>query len=130
MTAADAQTTKPKDFQAMRDIADGLIEAAGGEPLGRVADIELTGDENGRYRCTAFVIGPEALAGRVGTPLRGWLHWLLHGRFEYTVDIDEVEEFGPTLKLRHPANHYQVGHADQWVIDHLLRFIPGHGPMS
>jgi hypothetical protein len=130
MTEKHGHSARSDDLHAMRDIADGLIEAAGGEPLGRVADILLVEDEDGTYRCAAIMIGPEALAGRVANRLRPWLHRLLRGRFEHQIDIAEILEFGPTLVLRQTASHYQVGHADRWVIDHIIRFIPGHGRAS
>jgi hypothetical protein len=111
----------------MRDIADGLLESADGAALGRVADIEIALDDDGPPRLAALLVGPEALAGRVSSRLRPIAHWLLRGRFDHRIDIDEVVEFGPTLKLRHDQDHYRVGQADDWVYDHLLRFIPGSG---
>jgi sporulation protein YlmC with PRC-barrel domain len=115
------------DRLTMRDIVDGLLEASDGTDLGRVADVLISIDADGSARLTDLVIGPEALAGRVSSRLHPLAHWLLRGRFEHTIPIDEVEEFGPTLILRHPASHYDAGHADEWVNRHLLRFIPGSG---
>lgn len=118
----------PRDDRlTMRDIVDGLLETVDGTDLGRVADVRIEIDDTGEARLTELVIGPEALAGRVSSRLRPVAHWLLRGRFEHSIPIDEVEEFGPTLILRHPASDYDVGHGDEWVYRHLVRFIPGSG---
>lgn len=111
----------------MRDIADGLLESADGVDLGRVSDIEIVLDGDGTPRLTAMLVGPEALAGRVSSHLRPIIRFFFRGRFDHRISLEEVEEFGPTLKLRHAADHYSVGHADDWIYQHILRFIPGSG---
>lgn len=115
------------DRLTMRDIVDGLLQSSDGVHLGRVADVRITIDDDGVARLTDLVIGPEALAGRISSHLRPVARWLLRGRFEHTIPIEEIQEFGPTLVLRHPANHYEIGHADEWMNRHVLRFIPGSG---
>lgn len=110
----------------MRDILDGLLESADGVMLGRVADAEIAVEQD-TARITAVITGPEALSSRVGTRLGPLFHRLLHGRFEHRIPIDEIEEFGPTLKLRQNADQYTIGHADDWIFTHILRFIPGSG---
>ena len=114
-------------LHAMRDIADALIESADGISLGRVADIEVALDGAELPRLTAVLVGPEALAGRLSSRLRPLVHRLLRGRFEHRIDLEEIATFGPTLRLRHPAGHYRLGHAEYWIYQHLLRFIPGSG---
>jgi hypothetical protein len=115
------------EILAMRDIADGLLESSDGQPLGRVADVEIALGDEGIPRLAALLVGPEALAGRVATRLRRPVAWLLRGRFEHRIAIEEVERFGPTVNLRQAADAYEHGSADDWVMRHLLRFIPGNG---
>jgi sporulation protein YlmC with PRC-barrel domain len=118
----------PRDDRlTMRDIVDGLLETTDGTNLGRVADVRIEIEANGTARLTDLMIGPEALAGRISSRLRPLAHWLLRGRFEHTIPVDEIDEFGPTLILRQEASHYDVGHPDEWVNRHILRFIPGSG---
>lgn len=112
---------------AMRDIADGLLEAADGRKLGRVADLEAEWREDGSLVLTHLLIGPQALAGRVASRLRPLARRVFRDRFEHRVPIAEVEELGPTVRLRGTAGTYDVGRADVWVVDHILRFIPGNG---
>jgi hypothetical protein len=52
---------------------------------------------------------------------------LLRGRFEHRIDVSEVEEIGPTLRLRGRADGYDVGGLDRGIIRRFLRFIPGSG---
>lgn len=115
------------ELLAMRDIADGLLESSDGEPLGRVADVEIALGSDGSPRLAALLVGPEALAGRVATRLRRPVARLLRGRFEHRIAIEEVDSFGPTVRLRGDADAYEHGSADDWVMRHILRFIPGNG---
>ena len=111
----------------MRDILDGQLETRDGRHIGRVADVEATWNDDGSLVLTDLVIGPQALAGRVADRLRDVARWVLRDRFEHRVPISEVTHLGPTLKLRGALDAYSVGHADDWLVEHLLRFIPGSG---
>lgn len=111
----------------MRDIMDGLIESPDGTDLGRVADVEITVDNNGTSHLSALIVGPEALARRISPWLYRIAHRILRGRFDHRIPIDEVEEFGPAIVLRQSSGHYNLGDADAWVYQRILRFIPGSG---
>ena len=98
-----------------------------GKAIGRVADVEAQWDDDGKLVLTVLVAGPQALAGRVLRPLRSLLQRLLHDRFERTIPLCEVEEFGPTLQLRGKAEDYTLGQADRWLAEHVLRWLPFSG---
>lgn len=115
------------DLLAMRDIMDGQLLSADDVSLSRVADIEIDIRDDGAAYLAAVLIGPEALAGRVSSRLRPVFQRMFRGRFDHRIAIGEITEYGPTLKLRQPADRYAVGHADRWVVRHILRFIPGNG---
>lgn len=115
------------DLLAMRDIVDGLLLSADEVSLGRVADIEVTIGEDGAAHLRAILVGPEALAGRVSSRLHPIARWICQGRFDHRLSLDEIREYGPTLSLRRNAASYALGHADVWVLRHILRFIPGSG---
>lgn len=110
---------------SIRDIIDSQLETHDKIEIGRVADIEAEWREDGTLVLTNLVTGPQALAGRVATPLRSLFRWLLRDRFEHRIPISEVEEFGPTLALRGRAEDYTVGQSDRWIAQHILRWIPG-----
>ncbi|GCE47037.1 hypothetical protein EI42_00562 [Thermosporothrix hazakensis] len=112
---------------AIRDIIDSQLVTEDGLRIGRVASIEcLLGDDTSPV-LLHLLVGPEALASRISPRLRKWLHFFLHGRFEYKIPLSEVKRFGPTLLLHGPASHYGPGRSEQWIARTLFRWIPGSG---
>ncbi len=111
----------------MRDMIDAQLESADGHKLGRVADIEARRAADGTLLVVALLLGPEAQLGAVSARVRGLLSRLVKGRFDHRIDVAEIEEVGPTVKLRQRADAYGLDGADRWLIDHVLRFIPGNG---
>ena len=111
----------------MRDLMDNALEAADGRHLGRVDDLAAEWREDGRLFLTEILCGPEALLTRVGSRLRALGALVLRGRLESRLPIGEIQELGPTVKLRQPSGCYQVGKSDEWIARHLLRWIPGSG---
>lgn len=124
----DRTLQSPEDqLLVMRDIMDGQLETRDGREIGRVADIEAELREDGALTLAHLVMGPQSLAGRVSSPLRRVATVLLRDRFERRIAMEEVDQLGPTLRLRSDAADYPVGKSDQWIVDHILRFIPGSG---
>ncbi len=112
---------------SVRDIIDSQLETSDKIEISRVADIEAELREDGSLVLTNIVTGPQALAGRVASPLRTFFRWLFHDRFEHTISFDQVECFGPTIRLHGKATDYKTGRADKWIAEHILRWIPGSG---
>jgi sporulation protein YlmC with PRC-barrel domain len=110
---------------AMGDIMDMQLETSDGRHVGRVADIEAELREDGTLALTHLVVGPEALSGRVASRLRPLAHRLLRGRFDHRIPLAEIEEVGPTVRLRGTAEEYGLDRSDRWLAEHILRFIPG-----
>ena len=110
---------------AMADIMDMQLETSDGCHVGRVADIEAELRDDGALVLTHLVVGPEALSGRVGSRLRPLAHLLLRGRFEHRIPVAEIEDVGPTVRLRGTAEEYGLDRSDRWLAEHILRFIPG-----
>jgi hypothetical protein len=111
----------------MRDIVDSQLRTLDGRKVGRAVDVLGDLRSDGSLVLTDVVLGPEAYAGRLGQ--RPWrlLHRIFGGRHEHSIAVSELIEIGPTLHLRRAAGEYDLGSADRWIIDHVLRFIPGHG---
>jgi hypothetical protein len=116
-----------KQLLMMRDIMDSQLETHDKRRIGRVADIEGEWRADGKLVLRNIVTGPEALTGRVFSHLRPLASFLLRGHFEHRIPLSDVETFGPTLRLRKKAEDYLVGQSDQWIADHILRWIPGNG---
>jgi hypothetical protein len=112
---------------SVRDIIDSQLETRDNIEIGRVADIEVEQCEDGTLILTNLIAGPQALAGRVSRRLGSLFQWLLRDRFEQSIPLSEVEEFGPTLRLRGKAEEYPVGQSERWIARYILRWIPGSG---
>jgi hypothetical protein len=115
----------------VRDVLDGQLLTRDVHRLARVGDVELTLLEDGRtVELTAVAVGPEALARRVSRRFGSLLGRILRGRFDHSIDVDEIVEIGPWIRLRGESADYSIGSGDRWLADHLLRFIPGSGAGS
>jgi sporulation protein YlmC with PRC-barrel domain len=117
------EPTKPRTL-LLRDIVDGQLRGREGRRLGRVVDIEAEWTTRGLY-LRRLVLGPEAHLGRLGARLGAFAHRFLRGRYEHTVDVDEIEEIGPSVLLKQTSDAYETGNADEWIVEHVFRFIPG-----
>ena len=53
--------------------------------------------------------------------------FLLRDRFEHRIPLEEIADIELDLCLKRDAAAYDVGQADAWVVEHILRFIPGNG---
>jgi hypothetical protein len=114
----------------MRDVMDAQLESADRRRIGRVGDLEAELSADGRLRVTTILVGPQVLLGRLSHRLGGGSMRFLGDRFLHRVAIDEVEEVGPTVRLRGVAETYSTAQGDKWVADKILRFIPGSGRAS
>jgi hypothetical protein len=115
----------------MGDIMDEQLESADGRSIGRVTDVEAEWREDGALVLTHLVLGPQAYAGRVSERLQALAKKLLRDRFEGRIPVEDVEDLGPTIRLRRTAEEYAerygVARSERWIASHILRFIPGSG---
>ena len=109
----------------IEDIIDNQLETSDKRRIGRVADVEAEWTDDGKIVLTNILTGPQALAGRVSPHLRPIFKFLLRDRFEHSIPLSEIENFGPTLRLRGKSEDYAVGQSDKWIAEHILRWIPG-----
>jgi sporulation protein YlmC with PRC-barrel domain len=114
------------DLLAMHDIADGQLQSSDDRRLGRVADILCRHQDDGSLQAIALALGPEACLRRISSRFARRVHRLFKGRFERSVEIGEVVEFGPTLRLREKADAYNVQDGEIWAA-RVIRFVPGSG---
>jgi sporulation protein YlmC with PRC-barrel domain len=110
----------------MRDVADNQIIDARGRRVTKVAGVEAYAARDGSepvVRC--LLVGPEPLARRIN----GQVAWLVHrftgGRRTVRIPWSDVADVGPDVCLRVEAHETGATHAEDWVRDHVARFIPG-----
>ena len=114
----------PYGTTAFHDLLDNQVVGSDDAPVGRVADVRAEWREDGRLVVTPLMFGPQALLGRVSPRLQPFAQWLLRGRFEHAIPIEEVREMGIAVVLRQPGGAYPVGReADGWIRRHVLRRI-------
>ncbi|HEU4571735.1 MAG TPA: hypothetical protein VFR93_03545 [Candidatus Limnocylindrales bacterium] len=111
----------------VRDVLDGQLLSTDTVRLARVADVDLELDRDGTLRVTHLVVGPHALARRIARPIGRMAGRLLGDRHDHRIGVGELLEVGPWLRLLGRASDYDLGAGDRWLVDHLLRFIPGSG---
>jgi hypothetical protein len=116
-----------RTLHVMRDIVDIQMVSADGKEIGRVADIAGEMGADGSVELTEILTGPEALTGRLGTFLRPAAKFILHGRFEASIPLTELKTKGLVLRLKQDADAYRPGDSEGWIVEHILRFIPGSG---
>lgn len=114
------------DLLVMHDIADVQLQSSDDRRLGRATDILCRHQHDGSLKAIALALGPEACLRRIASPLGRAAHQLFKARFERSVNIGEVVEFGPNLRLRAKADAYDIHDGDVWAA-RLLRFVPGSG---
>jgi hypothetical protein len=112
---------------SLRDIIDSQLETRDHIQISRVDDVEGEWRDDGTLVLTVLITGPQALAGRVASPLRSLFRSIFRDRFDHRIPLFDVEAFGPTLRLGGTAKDYPVGKSDPWIADHILRWIPGNG---
>ena len=124
---ADEQALQEERLLTMRDLIDGQLESSDGWRLARVADAEAEWRADGSLWVTDLLVGPEANLGRVANLLQRIGQRVFRGRLDHRISAREVEELGPTVRLRGKAAEYPLHDIDDWLIKHILRFIPGSG---
>lgn len=116
-----------RTLHVMRDIVDIQMVSADSKEIGRVADIAGEMGADGSVELTDILTGPEALTGRLGTFLRPVAKHILHGRFETSIPLTELKAKGLVLRLKQDADAYRAGDSEGWIVEYILRFIPGSG---
>lgn len=111
----------------MRDVMDYQLQSSDNVRIGRVADVYAEWRADGQLYLTHLVTGPQALAGRVNEHLRPVARLLFRDFFEHAIPLSEVENIGPTIRLKRKAIEYPTGQSDRWLGSHILRWIPGSG---
>lgn len=111
-------------FLLMRDVVDNQILDVTGRRVTKVAGLEVELRDGARPRVVALLVGPEPLARRLGGRV-AWACGVVSGR-RRTVRIpwEQVQDVGPDVRLRVTAESTGATHAEDWVRDHIVRWLP------
>src|SRR2546423_809830 len=97
---------------AMGDLLDTQLVTKDRRKIGRITDIEVEWQEDGRLVLVTIITGPQAMAARISRPLRKLVFWLLRDRLEHRIPIGEIENVGPTVHLRKGEVDYSLSHSE------------------
>ena len=97
---------------------------------GKVDDVEIEVDDDGRAYVTAILCGPGALLSRTGrTRLGGWLRRFALASYPWDGDpgrigFEHVVELGDHVDLDVHREELATFAVERWVRDHLISHLP------
>jgi sporulation protein YlmC with PRC-barrel domain len=119
-----------------RDLLDRQIVDSDGSFLGKVDDLELQQDEQGRLHVTALLLGPGPLSRRLrgrGDGRRrpaGSRSERSSTRGVRRLDYALVTDVGSAVTVAFPPDAAPVSALESWLRDHIVGRIPGSGHES
>ena len=108
----------------MRDIVDNEILDVDGQRVTKVAAVEAEEMPGARPVVRCLLIGPEPLARRVGGRVAWLAGKLTGGRRTIRIPWHCVTDVGPDVKLNVRAEETGATHAEDWVREHIVKYIP------
>ncbi len=118
------------------DLLDRQILDSDGEPVGKVDDLELALDDDGRPYVAALLVGQQALGARIGGGLGNWLGSVARRlaadpeRGPIRIDMAEVAEVNSAVNLRVRRELLPDPALEVWLRDHVIDRIPGSSHAS
>ena len=117
---------QPRRIDASHGLLDLQVVDRDARPVGKVEDLEL--DDTGS--------GAPAFGDRLGGRLGGWykaVHRRLHDEKSprpARITFDQVRHINSKVDLTISQDELDIGRLEEWLVDHLIRRIPGadHAP--
>ncbi|MEU4217920.1 hypothetical protein [Actinoplanes sp. NPDC026623] len=113
------------------DLLDRQILDAGGEPVGKVDDVELDRGPGGNLYVAALLVGPKALGERIGGRLGRWIEGAAR-RLSHDYEQDPIRIPFDLVAGIDSAVHLSVRREllpdpalEAWLRDNLIGRIPG-----
>ncbi|MGW0424632.1 hypothetical protein [Streptomyces sp. NPDC003015] len=123
-------------YSARFHLLDRQVVDQDEKPVCKVDDLELEHDEHGRPYVTAVLVGPAALAPRLGGMPARWLAAVQH-RLKVRADegparlgIEHVTAIGAVLTVTLPQNQAGVHALEEWTRENIVGRLPGAGHAS
>ncbi|QKV73350.1 PRC-barrel domain-containing protein [Amycolatopsis sp. Hca4] len=113
------------------DLGDALLDrqivGEDGTVVGKVDDLELRA-EGGTYVVDALLVGPEALADRIGGPIGRLLHHIGRGfraQAPQRIPMNAVRRIEPTIVVTTAVAQATESPSEDWLRRHVIGRIPG-----
>jgi sporulation protein YlmC with PRC-barrel domain len=125
--SSEAERLPGRMLDAHLSLLDRQVTDPDGYMVGKVDDVELAYDDDGRLYCAAILVGPAALGPRLG----GWLgrtvvrlqaRWHRSQVGPYRIPFDQVGEIGSAVRL---VSRVSVPGLEDWAREHVISKIPG-----
>jgi sporulation protein YlmC with PRC-barrel domain len=123
-----------REFDLQLHLLDRQVTDSDGRLVCKIDDLDLETDEVGQLYVTRIVVGPRALAGRLGGRLGRWMAAisarLSDAESPPTIEFSYVADIGDDIKLGTTREQLDVEPLERWVHDHVISRIPGSGHAS
>jgi sporulation protein YlmC with PRC-barrel domain len=99
----------------------------------KVDDVEFERGDDGNLYVATILVGPRALAARIGGRIGRWMHGIAErlstGEIS-RIDMSMVSEIGSAIKLSASRADLDVDPLEDWVREKIIARIPGSGHES
>ncbi|MFC8492034.1 hypothetical protein ACFUJU_14850 [Streptomyces sp. NPDC057235] len=123
-------------YSARFHLLDRQVVDQDDRPVCKVDDLELEPDADGRPVVTAILVGPAALAPRLGGKTARWLAAVQRrlsvgeGDGPARLDFDHVTGIGAVVRVDLPEEDVKVHALENWMRENLIGRLPGAGHAS
>ncbi|RSD09172.1 hypothetical protein [Amycolatopsis eburnea] len=127
----------PWDDQYPIDLSDAVLDrqivGEDGTVVGKVDDVELRAHGDGTYVVDALLVGPEALADRIGGPMGKLLRRIGRGfraQAPQRIPMNAIRRAEPTIVVTDAVAHATDSPSQDWLRRTVIDRIPGAGRAS
>ncbi|WP_327686428.1 hypothetical protein [Streptomyces sp. NBC_00467] len=128
--------TAGRAYSARFHLLDRQIVDPDGNPVCKIDDLELACDNDGHLCATAILVGPAALAPRLGGLLARWVAAVTRrmsiNRTEdpARLSMEHVTQIGAVVTVSLPEGHDHLHALEDWMRDNVIGRLPGAGHAS
>ncbi|MET9963409.1 hypothetical protein ABZ128_30800 [Streptomyces sp. NPDC006326] len=130
-----AERRAGRAYSARFHLLDRQVVDGDGTSVAKVDDLELVRDEHGRLHVSAVLVGPTALAPRLGGRTGRFLAAVARrlrtgGTTPARIPIEQVTAVGAAVTAAPTAGAPGVHPLENWIRDNVITRLPGSGHAS